>query len=88
VAWPSHRDPRNWTGFRPAAAGERRIEDIPLREIGNAMRAAVVASAGMDRDELYADALRTFGLIRRTQAAVARLDQAAASVIALQEYHP
>ncbi|MFC5207607.1 AAA domain-containing protein [Pseudonocardia sulfidoxydans] len=77
VAWPSHRDPETWTGFRPAEPGQRRIEEIPLREIGNAMRAAVTASAGMNREELYAEALRTFGLVRRTPAAVARLRLAA-----------
>lgn len=77
VAWPSHRDPRTWTGFRRAEPGQRRIEEIPLREIGNAMRAVVAAAAGMDRDELYTEALRTFGLVRRTPAAATRLDRAA-----------
>ncbi|MDN5914850.1 MAG: DUF3320 domain-containing protein [Pseudonocardia sp.] len=76
VAWPSHRDPQAWVGFRPSTAEERRLEEIPLREIGNAMRSAVAAAAGMDREELYAESLRTFGFVRRTPSVVARLDRA------------
>jgi hypothetical protein len=77
VAWPSHRDPQRWTGFRPSTSDERRLEEVPLREIGNAMRSVVAAAAGMDREELYTEALRTFGFVRRTPAAVGRLDRAA-----------
>jgi hypothetical protein len=77
VAWPSHRDPQTWTGFRPSTPEERRLDEIPLREMGNAMRSAVTAAAGMDREELYTEALRTFGFVRRTPSVVARLDRAA-----------
>jgi hypothetical protein len=44
------------------------------------MRAAVIAAAGMDRDELYTEALRTFGLVRRRPVVVVRLDRAAAAL--------
>ncbi|MFC7659213.1 DUF3320 domain-containing protein [Pseudonocardia benzenivorans] len=77
VAWPAGVDPTEWRGFRPAPDGvDRPIEQVPLREIGNAMVALAEASAGINREELHREALRVFGLRRRTAAASARLDEA------------
>ncbi|GAA1383706.1 DUF3320 domain-containing protein [Pseudonocardia kongjuensis] len=77
VVWPAGIDPGTWTGYRPAGESpSRRVEEIPLRELGNAMAALVVAGAGMARPELHRETLRVFGLLRRTPAAVERLDAA------------
>ncbi|MEQ3554639.1 DUF3320 domain-containing protein [Pseudonocardia nematodicida] len=79
VVFPAGLDPAAWTGYRPAGeSSPRRFEDVPLREIGNAMAALVVAGAGMERGELHSETLRVFGLLRRTPAAVERLDAALA----------
>ncbi|MDN5919818.1 MAG: DUF3320 domain-containing protein, partial [Pseudonocardia sp.] len=77
VVWPVERDPEQWPGYRPAPDGQSRpIEDVPLREIGNAMVALVRASAGMPREELHRETLKVFGLRRRTGGVVERLDAA------------
>jgi hypothetical protein len=83
VVWPSHRDPSAWTGYRAAQPRERQIEDIPLREIANAMRAEIAAAAGMGAGELHSAVLHVFGLVRRTAPVTARLD--AAAVLAQRE---
>lgn len=77
VVWPDGVDPETWPGYRPAGeSSPRRFADVPLREIGNAMAALVTAGGGMERAELHGETLRVFGLLRRTQAAVERLDSA------------
>lgn len=82
VAWPAGVDPAGWRGYRPTPDGvDRPIEQVPLREIGNAMVVLAEASAGIDREELHREALRVFGLRRRTAAASARLDEALSLVV-------
>lgn len=77
VVWPAGVDPEAWTRYRPAGeSSPRRFTEVPLREIGNAMAALVAAGGGMERAELHGETLRVFGLLRRTQAAVERLDTA------------
>ncbi|TCK21370.1 DUF4011 domain-containing protein [Pseudonocardia endophytica] len=79
VAWPATRDPETWTGYRPAPEGaSRAIEDVPLREIVNAMAALARSTGGMELDELHRETLRVFGLKRRTGGAVERLNAAVA----------
>lgn len=79
VAWPQSRDPETWTGYRPAPDGSSRpIEDVPLREIVNAMVALVRSTGGMESEELHRETLRVFGLKRRTGGAVERLGAALA----------
>lgn len=79
VVRPVERAPEQWPGYRPATDGRSRpIEDVPLREIGNAMAALVRASAGMPREEMHRETLKVFGLRRRTGGVVERLDAAVA----------
>jgi hypothetical protein len=80
VVWLSHRDPLTWTGYRAAQSRERQIDDIPLREIANAMRAQVAEAAGMGVGELHSAVLHVFGLVRWTAPVTARFDAAAGLV--------
>jgi hypothetical protein len=76
-AWPSSIDPETWTGFRRTGpTDDRPLEHISPVEIGNAMAALCVAGAGMDRDQLFQQALLIFGFRRRTTAQLAVLDAA------------
>jgi hypothetical protein len=77
VAWPTAIQPAEWRGYRPTPEGvDRPIEQVPLREIGNAMVALAGAAAGMGRTDLHREALRVFGLRRLTTATAARFDEA------------
>jgi hypothetical protein len=77
VAWPAGLEPTEWQGYRATPEGvERPIEQVPLREIGNAMVVLAGATAGMGRTELQREALRVFGLRRLTTATAERLDEA------------
>ncbi|GAB3358865.1 DUF4011 domain-containing protein [Modestobacter lapidis] len=74
--WPDGLDRATWTGFRRDPAADRPMEQIAPEEIGNAMVALCRASAGMTRDELFAQTLEVFGYRRRTAAQVAVLEAA------------
>jgi lambda repressor-like predicted transcriptional regulator len=77
VVWSADSDPGSWTGYRITPEGvDRPIEHIALREISNAMVASVQAAAGFQREDLYREVLRLFGLKRRTPGVVGRLDAA------------
>jgi len=79
VVWPAGLAPSTWTGFRRDPAATRPMEQVPPEEIGNAMVALCRASAGMTKDELFAQTLDVFGYRRRTPAQVAVLESALAA---------
>jgi hypothetical protein len=82
-AWPDDIDPAQWTGFRHAPELEpRSVEDISLREIGNAMVALCRDSAGMFREELFRETLAVFGGRRLTPGISARLQPALSDAMA------
>jgi len=80
VVWPSTLDRASWTGFRRDPSATRPMEQVPPEEIGNAMVALCRASAGMTKDELFAQTLDVFGYRRRTAAQIAVLESALAAV--------
>jgi hypothetical protein len=81
--WPEGRTPWEWTGFRRSEDySARPIEDIALREIGNAMVAVCAVSAGITQPELLREALRLFGGKRITPAIERRLVAALETAIA------
>lgn len=80
--WPAGLDRTTWTGFRRDPNAERPMEQVAPEEIGNAMVALCRASAGMTRDELFAQTVEVFGYRRRTAAQVAVLESALAAAVA------
>ncbi|WP_433784429.1 DUF4011 domain-containing protein [Actinomycetospora sp. CA-101289] len=77
VVWKPGTDPASWTEFRGSADGmSRPFEDIPLKEIANAMDAVSRESGGMDREELYRETLAAFGGRRLTTGIRERLTEA------------
>jgi hypothetical protein len=75
--WPQQLTPNAWTGFRRSSDyAARPIEEIALREIGNAMVALCSVAAGLPHDELLRESLRIFGGRRVTTAIGARLNAA------------
>ncbi|MFC5379320.1 DUF4011 domain-containing protein [Aquipuribacter nitratireducens] len=75
--WPQGRDTERWEGFRTSTPDNPRpIEDVPLWEIGNAMRALCVAGFGLEREELLREALACFGGKRLTPGVRERVDSA------------
>jgi hypothetical protein len=77
VVWPATRMPEEWTGYRRSHDGlGRPLEEIPLREIVNAMAGVARAAAGAERADLHRDVLAVFGWKRRTAGATERLDLA------------
>ncbi|WP_241175725.1 DUF4011 domain-containing protein [Modestobacter sp. KNN46-3] len=77
--WPAGLDRSSWTGFRRDPAATRPMEQVAPEEIGNAMVGLCRASAGMTKDELFAQTLKVFGFRRRTPAQVAVLESALAA---------
>jgi hypothetical protein len=75
-AWPTHIDPESWTAFRTSADGARPVEQISLRELGNAMVALCEAFAGAEEEELLRETLSLFGGRRLTTAVTQRLKAA------------
>jgi hypothetical protein len=75
--WPDDRKPGEWNSFRRSEDyASRPVEDIALREIGNAMVSLCAAAGGMPVDELLREALKVFGGKRVTTAIAARLTAA------------
>ena len=75
--WPVGLSPRQWQGFRRASEDSPRpLEEVSLVEIGSAMVALCISSAGMQREELLREALAVFGGRRLTPSIRARLDEA------------
>jgi hypothetical protein len=81
IVWPAGVDRAAWTGFRRDQAANRPMEQVALEEVGNAMVALCRASAGMPKDELFAQTLEAFGYRRRTPAQVAVLESAVSAVM-------
>jgi hypothetical protein len=77
VVWPATRLPEEWTGYRRSPEGlGRPLEEIPLREIVNAMAGVARAAAGAERGDLHREVLAAFGWKRRTAGVTERLDLA------------
>jgi Protein of unknown function (DUF3320) len=76
--WPEGRDPLRWKGFRrtTGSAKDRPLDDVALREIGNAMASIAEHAMGITRDELAKEAYRVFGGTRVTPSVRERLDRA------------
>ncbi|MFC5136988.1 DUF3320 domain-containing protein [Actinomycetospora rhizophila] len=75
--WPPGTDPRTWTDYRVAnGEAERKLEEIPLREIANAMDDVESGTGGMDENELFRDTLALFGFSRMTDGVRGRLASA------------
>ncbi len=76
--WPDARDPLRWRGFRRTTGSpkERALDDVALREIGNAMASIAEHAMGITRDELAKETYRVFGGTRVTPSARERLDRA------------
>jgi hypothetical protein len=76
--WPEARDPLRWKGFRrtSGSAKDRPLDDVALREIGNAMVSIAERAMGITRDELAKEAVRVFGGTRVTPGVRERLDRA------------
>jgi len=76
--WPERREPLRWRGFRrtTGVVKERPLDDVALREIGNAMASIAEHAMGITRDELAKEACRVFGGTRVTPTARERLDRA------------
>ena len=73
-AWPTTRRPDQWTGFRRASTDEPRVvEDISLRELGNAMVALSAAASGIEHEEMLHATLALFGGRRLTPGIGTRL---------------
>ena len=76
-AWPSSKRPSDWEGFRRASADELRpVDQVSLRELGNAAVALCRVSAGMQEDELLRETLAIFGGRRLTPAIQERMTDA------------
>ncbi|MEJ5914503.1 DUF3320 domain-containing protein [Pseudokineococcus sp. 1T1Z-3] len=77
VVWPATLDPATWTGYRPTPAGvDRPVEQVPLREVANAMAAVCRSAGGMAEEELLREALAVFGGRRLTAGLRERMAQA------------
>ncbi|MGQ0466145.1 MAG: DUF3320 domain-containing protein [Sporichthyaceae bacterium] len=75
--WAPGAVPETWTTFRVAAGGDQRdLDQICLREIGNAMVALCRDSGGMSSAELSTETLALFGGKRKTAGIAIRLDEA------------
>lgn len=73
--WPRAADPATWSKFR-ASDGARRMDDIPLIEIENAMRHINRTIDIADDEDLFRKTLQFFGLQRLTNNTSDRLARA------------
>jgi len=76
--WPERRDPLRWNGFRgfDGPIKERPLEEVALREIGNAMVYIAGNAMGIGVDELFKETYRVFGGTRMTPPVRDRLSAA------------
>ncbi|MFJ2509341.1 DUF4011 domain-containing protein [Arthrobacter citreus] len=75
--WPTSLAPTTWLGFRYCdESAARKIEQISLVEIGNAMAELCRNSAGLEPEDLRKQVVRVFGIRRRTTNIRQRLDAA------------
>ena len=73
--WPDERHPLHWNGFRTweGVLKERPLEEIPLRELANALVAIARSAMGIDLDELLKQTLTVFNGTRLTEVPRRRL---------------
>ena len=65
VAWDSAVDPATYTTFRVPRQDEKRdLQTVPYEEIRNAMIHLSRAAHGADRDDLFRETARLFGVLR------------------------
>lgn len=77
--WPSDLDHAEWTEFRPNdSTANRDFLHISPVEIANARRFLAEGASDLNKDQLDAATLQTFGRKRRTKAFVAHLARSAA----------
>ncbi len=76
--WPERRDPLRWRGFRryDGLLKDRPLDDVALREIGNAMAHLVGTAMGIGVDELVKETFAVFGGARVTAPVRARMTTA------------
>lgn len=65
--WPPDLDRATWRGFRTGDG--RKIDEISLVELSNAMASLSGVSAGISEDELLRETLRMFNVLRLTEKA-------------------
>lgn len=76
--WPAGIEPTSWRGYRRTKPGaDRPLEHVALDEIANAMQALTAAAMGIEREELYREALEIFGGRRLTEGLRQRMALAA-----------
>jgi len=78
--WPDRRDPLRWKGFRrfEGPVKERPLDEVALREIGNAMAYIAGNAMGIGVDELFKETYRLLGGSRVTPPVRDRLTAALA----------
>ena len=75
-AWPASIDPATWPRFRTSATASRPVEQISLRELGNAMVGLCSASGGIRREDVFRETVIIFGGRRLTPGISGRLERA------------
>ena len=78
VYWPVAADPAEYGDYRvPGEDGERRdLDEIPLAELANAMRAVTEDFQCFDREPLFRETVRRFGFAMLSAKMKPRLEQA------------
>jgi hypothetical protein len=72
-----HDPMSDWQGWRATRSGDpRKITEISLPEIGNAMRYLAIKSIGIAPEELFKETAQLFGIQRVTDAIKGRLNSA------------
>ncbi len=75
--WPRERNPLAWNGYRVPSPGTKRpLEEIPPRELANALTDLTRAAIGIEQEELYRHTVKLFGGTRVTDTARTPLDGA------------
>ena len=81
-AWPASIDPSTWPRFRTSATASRPVEQISLRELGNAMVGLCSASGGIRREDVLRETVIIFGGRRLTPGISGRLERALEAALA------
>ncbi|MGI5870141.1 MAG: DUF3320 domain-containing protein [Kiritimatiellia bacterium] len=79
VFWPEGANPKAYRFYRVPAEGEppmRKIEEIPVEELRNAMAAILEQFGAVPQDSLYVETARRFGFPRIAPSARKRYDEA------------
>ena len=81
-AWPTSIDQATWPRFRTSPTASRPVEQISLRELGNAMVGLCSASGGIRREDVLRETVIIFGGRRLTPGISGRLERALATALA------